>query len=97
MGGNGGGGGKPGRGGGGGGGSTLVEGGIPITKDLTGSQLIAAHASIVDRTDKLGDAAYDAAMKTFVSGLKAAGINEKTYKEGSSEAGKIKRFFRSYG
>lgn len=77
-------------------GQIRVEGGVPITKNISESQLIAAHASIVTRTEK-SDAEYDAAMKSFVSSLKSVGVSEKSFPEGSTGSKKLKRFYKSYG
>lgn len=70
---------------------------MTISKNITGDQIAAAHTAIIERT-KGNDAAYDAAMKSFVSRMKSVGVTEAALaaKGDSYGAGKVRRFFKKY-
>lgn len=74
----------------------MIVGGVMLSKNMTGDQLIQAHASIVDSTER-GTPQREAAMKSFVSGLKKAGVSASTFEEGTGANVKMKRWLKSYG
>ena len=76
----------------------LVEGGVTISKNITGDQIAAAHTSIIERTQG-NDAAFDSAMKSFVSRMKTVGVTEEALaaRGDSYGAGKVRRFYKKYG
>lgn len=75
--------------------NTLVIGGIPIKKGMPESKISEAHGELLSQVDRKG-LNKEAEMKSFVNGLRNAGIKKEDYEKEGRAYTKIERWYSKY-
>ena len=75
--------------------NTLVIGGIPIKKGMPESKISEAHGELLSQVERKG-LNKEAEMKSFVSGLRKAGIKKEDYAKEGRAYTKIERWYSKY-